>query len=145
MNVDSDGSSVNVPPHLADFVKKSSPNLNETQRKKFVSLILDYEDVFDKPSGDKERCTLIQHRIDRENNIPIKQATRTLPLNGREDINKLVDYMLASDVIKSSSCTWTSSIILLLVKKKDGTERFCIDYKRSNDINKKDSYQLHIR
>ncbi|GFW57299.1 hypothetical protein TNCV_542131 [Trichonephila clavipes] len=48
--------------------------------------------------------------------------------------------MKNNDVIEPSSSPWASPIVL--VRKKDGSTRFCVDYRRLNDVNKKDSYPL---
>ncbi|GFT60231.1 hypothetical protein TNCV_4970581 [Trichonephila clavipes] len=48
--------------------------------------------------------------------------------------------MKDNDVIEPSSSLWTSNIVL--VKKKDGSTRLCVDYRQLNDITKKDSYPL---
>lgn len=57
-----------------------------------------------------------------------------------EAIKKQVDEMLCYDIIQLSKSPWASLVVL--VKKKDGTLRFCIDYRRLNKITKKDVYPL---
>ncbi|GFV64241.1 retrovirus-related Pol polyprotein from transposon opus [Trichonephila clavipes] len=48
--------------------------------------------------------------------------------------------MKNNDVIEPSSSPWASPIVL--VRKKEGSTRFCVDYRRLNDVTKKDSYPL---
>ena len=48
--------------------------------------------------------------------------------------------MLKENVIKHSKSPWSSSIVM--VKKKDGSSRFCVDYRKLNDITIKDAYPL---
>ena len=48
--------------------------------------------------------------------------------------------MLEKRVIQPSDSPWSSPIVL--VKKKDGSVRFCIDYRKVNAITRKDAYPL---
>ena len=48
--------------------------------------------------------------------------------------------MLSKGFIESSDSPWASPIVL--VTKKDGSTRFCIDYRRLNDVTRKDSFPL---
>src|SRR5690606_4660379 len=53
---------------------------------------------------------------------------------------KEVQEMLTNEVIRPSRSPWSSPVVL--VKKKDGSTRFCIDYRKLNSVTKKDTYPL---
>ena len=60
-----------------------------------------------------------------------------------EEERQLVEDMLAIGIIQESNSAWSRPTVL--VKKKDGTTRFCIDYQRLNQVTKVDAYLLpHI-
>ena len=56
------------------------------------------------------------------------------------EVQKLLNEMLKNDVIQPSNSPWSSPIIL--VHKKDGWVRFCVDYRRVNAVTRKDAYPL---
>lgn len=60
----------------------------------------------------------------------------------KAEIEKQVEEMLRSEVIQPSTCPYASPV--LLVKKKDGIWRFCIDFKRLNDLTIKDRFPIPI-
>ncbi len=49
-----------------------------------------------------------------------------------EESGKQIKEMLEKDVIQPSSSPWASGIVM--VQKKDGSTRFCVDYRRLNDV-----------
>ena len=71
--------------------------------------------------------------------VPLRQPVRRLPLAKREEAEKAVQEMREQDVIEPSASPWSSPIVL--VNKKDGSIRFCVDYRKFN-ITHKDSYPL---
>ncbi|GBN22267.1 hypothetical protein AVEN_108539-1 [Araneus ventricosus] len=74
---------------------------------------------------DVGRCNMTQHRINTGNHPPIKQYPRRLPLAKKEEEKRLVKEMVNNGTIEESSGLWASPIVL--VKKKDGSTRFCVE------------------
>ncbi|KAK9703188.1 Reverse transcriptase (RNA-dependent DNA polymerase) [Popillia japonica] len=55
-------------------------------------------------------------------------------------VDKELDEMLRLGVVQKSSSPWSSPI--LMIPKKDGKYRFCVDYRKLNQVTKKDAYPL---
>ncbi|GFS96612.1 hypothetical protein TNCV_3943991 [Trichonephila clavipes] len=100
----------------------------------------EFQGLFSRTSEDFGRTRLTKHRIDTGEDPPIKQHLRRLSFAKQEEVHELIKDMKDNDVIEPSSSPWASPIVL--VKKKDGSTRFCVDYRRLSDITKKDSYPL---
>ncbi|GBN97652.1 hypothetical protein AVEN_252661-1 [Araneus ventricosus] len=75
------------------------------------------------------------HRINTGDHPPIKQYPRCLPLVRKEEADHLVKEMVDNGIIEESSGPRASPIVL--VKKKDGSTQFCVDYRKLNKITKK--------
>ena len=85
----------------------------------------------------------MKHQIHMGNQPAIKQRVRRYPAARQEEERQLVEDMLAIGIIQESNSAWSSPTVL--VKKKDGTTWFCIDYRRLNQVTKVDAYPLpHI-
>ena len=96
--------------------------------------------MFPKGPGDLGCTDLVQHLIHTGEARPIHQATRRLPLTKREEAEQAVQEMLQQGVIEPSSSPWSSPVVL--VRKKDGSTWFCVDYRKVNQITHKDLYPL---
>ena len=70
---------------------------------------------------------------------PIYQRPYRAPLNKRDEISKSIDDMLKAGVIKPSSSPWASPVTL--VPKGEGW-RFCVDYRKINQVTKHDQYPV---
>ncbi|GFY20569.1 retrovirus-related Pol polyprotein from transposon 412 [Trichonephila clavipes] len=119
---------------LVDLSRKTIPKSSAER------LFQEFEDVFSKNSSDIGHTTVTQHRIDTADHPPIKQHPRRLPFAKQEEVGTLLREMQENDIIEPSSSPWASPIVL--VRKKDGSTRFCVDYRKLNDVTKKDSYPL---
>lgn len=114
--------------------------LTNEQKHKVSDLIKEYSCIFSSSPSDMGRTELAMHSIDTQGSHPVKIPPRRLPLAKLEDARKLVKEMAEKDVVRPSKSPWAAPVVL--VKKKDGSQRFCVDYRRLNELTKKDSYPL---
>ena len=84
--------------------------------------------------------SLAKHTIDTGDARPIKQTLRRQPFAHLETIDKQVQDMLKTGIIEPSQSPWVSNVVI--VTKKDGSARFCVDYRRVNEVTRKDAYPL---
>ncbi|GBM66381.1 Retrovirus-related Pol polyprotein from transposon 412 [Araneus ventricosus] len=122
------------------LILENLEGLNEEQRTAVKELLQEFQNLFSTSDSDVGRCNMTQHRINTGNHPPIKQYPRSLPLAKKEEAERLVKEMVDNGIIEESSGPWASPIVL--VKKKDGSTRFCVDYRKLNEITIKDSYPL---
>ncbi|GBM54305.1 Retrovirus-related Pol polyprotein from transposon 297 [Araneus ventricosus] len=126
---------------VTDFPSQvSQKGLNEEQRTAVKELLQEFQNLFSTSDSDGGRCNMTQHRINTGNHPPIKQYPRRLPLAKKEVAGRLVKDMVDNGITEESSGPWASPIVL--VKKKDGSTRFRVDYRKLNEITIKDSYHL---
>ena len=125
---------------LSKFKCLPSKALSALENNRLNELLLDYKDIFAKSSLDLGRTSVVEHKIDTGNAQPIKQSPYRVSQQQRAEIDSHIANMLEQDIIEVSSSPWSSPVVL--VKKKDGTTRFCIDYRKLNTVTKKDSYPL---
>ncbi|KRZ56600.1 Transposon Ty3-I Gag-Pol polyprotein [Trichinella nativa] len=101
---------------------------------KLRALLTDFTDAFSTYDGDIGRTTQAEHHINTGDAKSIRQCPRGIPWHFREQM----DGMLADMMNKPSTSPWTAPVVL--VKKKDGNVRFCVDFQKLNLVRKKDSY-----
>ena len=129
-----------VPEHLLDLLKRSATCLDKTQVTQLESLLCNYADVFSTGDGDLGRTGLVKHRIDTGGHPPIKHAPRRIAPARRKEMEAAVGELVEQGLVEKSSSPWSSAIVL--VKKKDGSTRCCVDYPALNEVMVKDSYPL---
>ena len=108
---------------------KINEDLSEEQKAELRALIKEFRDIFtDKPGNTR----LEQHNIKLTSDEPIRSRPYPIPYNLRQVIKEEVDKMLELGVIEKSDSPYASPVVL--VKKPDGSNRFCIDFRKLNRV-----------
>jgi Reverse transcriptase (RNA-dependent DNA polymerase)./Integrase core domain. len=90
--------------------------------------------------GDELGCTtLVEHEI-KTTSPPIKQRYYPVSPIMQSHIDKELDKLISQNIVEKSTSPWSSPIIL--VKKKDQSFRFCVDYRKLNKVTERDAYPL---
>ena len=131
-----------LPGHLQELYLKTAEqtHLSSEVEKELKEILVEYGDVFATSNTDLGYCDVLQHDIDTGDAAPIKQSPRRPPLAAVEAEDQILDDMLRAGVIEPSNSPWASPVCL--VKKRDGSYRFCVDYRRVNAVTKADAYPV---
>ncbi|CAC5390252.1 unnamed protein product [Mytilus coruscus] len=112
---------------LQKLVHEASSHLSEKRRHQVTNCLQQYKSLFALFDNDLGCTSIVRHRINTGTNSP-----RWTPVAMREEIDKHIDNILERGVIEPSEGPWSSGIVL--VKKKDGSTRFCVDYRQIIDL-----------
>ena len=112
---------------------KLGDELPEDQRRVLKDLVRRYPDVFTDMPGETD---VIQHQIRLTDDTPIRCNPYPLPYAMREELRNEVDIMLEMGVVRPSTLPYASPIVM--VKKKDGSNRVCVDFRKLNKITEVD-------
>lgn len=104
------------------------------------SLLRRYSSVFSAHDGDLGCTKLISHDIPVLDNVPVRQRYRRIPPSEYEEAKAHINQLLEAKVIRESSSPYASPIVL--VRKKDGSLRMCVDYRLLNSKTRKDAFPL---
>ena len=112
-------------------------HLPGNEREQLSHLIHEHEHLFtDVP----RRTSVVLHDVDVGDSPPVKQHPYRANPTKLKLLRKEIEYMLANDIIEPSAGEWSSPCVL--VPKKDGTFRFCTDYRMLNSKTKSDSFPM---
>ena len=112
-------------------------HLTVEQRGELDQLLVEFGDVFSVYPG---RTNAAEHTIDTGDASPFRLAPYRVPKAWEEKVRDELKSLLDQGVIKPSKSPWASPIVV--VGKKDGDVRICIDYRRLNSITVSDPYQM---
>lgn len=120
---------------IAEMVVSKS-DLTKQQREILDKFIQDKFEMMKTSLG----CThLVEHEIITDSS-PIKQRYYPVSPVVQRYIDEELRKMLELDIIERSNSSWSSPVIL--VPKKEGGYRFCVDFRKLNSVTKKDAYPI---
>ncbi|XP_027120880.2 uncharacterized protein [Coffea arabica] len=120
--------------------KGESEGKEEIIPQRVRELLQEFEDVFQTPSS-LPPSRSVDHAIHLKPDAqPFKLKPYRYPHCHKEEIEKQVTEMLQKGIVKYNNSPFASPI--LLVKKKEGTWRFCVDYRSLNELTIKDRFPI---
>ena len=102
--------------------------------------IADNHDVFSLEEGERGETDLVTMSIDTGDTHPQKQAPQRMPFVLRQEVAEQLKDMQRNGVIQPSCSPWSSPVVM--VRKKDGSHRFCVDYRGLNAVTRADTFPL---
>ena len=117
----------------------SPPHLTPQQSHDLQALLQEFSDVFSKGDHDLGQTHLLEHEIHTEG-PPVRLPQRRQNPAVRKEEAHQIGEMLQHDVIRPSTSPWASPVVM--VRKKDGALRFCVDFRKVNSATIKDAQPL---
>ncbi len=122
------------------FQLDQRPCLRTTEDKlKAAQVLREYWDLFSH-DGSYGYTHLLKHRIITEDVPPIKCRYRPVSPHLEASLRQQLNEWLNHGVIEPSNSPWSSNLVA--AKKKDGSIRWCVDWRRLNSVTKKDSFPM---
>ena len=110
------------------------------RKDQLLQLLLSNHNVFALTEGERGETDLLQMQIDTGNSSPRYQPACRTPFAVKEEIARQMHQMQQQEVISPSSSPWASPVVL--VRKNNGSLRFCIDFRNLNAVTKPDVFPL---
>ena len=126
--------------HGLDKIDIDSCEVSPFWKSQLVELIQRYEDVFSKDKLDCGHAKDFVHRIHLTDDRPFRLPYRRVPPGQYQKLREALSEMEEKDIIRKSSSEWASPLVL--VWKKNGELRICVDYRWLNARTVKDAHPV---
>ena len=108
---------------------KTGHGLSDPERTEFLDLAQEFSSLFTDAPG---TTNLVQYHIDLTSGEPVRSKPYPVPCSIRESLKMGIDDMMKMGVIREPNSPHASPVVV--VKKKDGSNRVCVDYRKLNKL-----------
>ena len=121
-------------------VNVDTKNLSDDQQEQAKTILSKWSDIFSKGLTDLGKADTVRHEINLTDETPFKDPYRRIPPGLYEEVRLHLKEMLEAGAIRESQSPFSSNVVL--VRLKDGSLRFCIDFRKLNSRTIRDAYTL---
>ena len=114
--------------------------LTREQQARLINVIYDHTEVFSLFDGDLGFCDVLKHSIPTTTDKPVYLPHRQIPVQLQSEVKKCLDNWLKQGIIRPSKSPYASQVVI--VRKKTGEIRLCVDFRKLNAISIRDSFPL---
>ena len=113
-------------------------DLGKTERAK--TLLNKHVTKFSTSPDDHGRTSIVQHPVDTGSAKPVRSNARRPPKAFEGEEEEIIEKQLKAGIITESTSPWASPLVF--VRKRDGTTRVCVDYRKVNNLTSFCAYPL---
>nr|XP_045590082.1 uncharacterized protein LOC123752056 [Procambarus clarkii] len=132
----------NLPTYMVSILWDIEETLTAEQVSQLTHLLLTNKDVFAASEFDLESFNEVSHHINTGNARPVKQKIRRTPACFAQEEKGHLQHMLDAGIVTPSMSEWASAPVL--VRKRDTSVRWCVDYRELNSRTINDVYPLPL-
>ena len=114
--------------------------LTREQQAHLINMIYDHTEVFSLFDGDLGFCDILKHSIPTTTDKPVYLPHRQIPVQLQSKVRKCLDNWLKQGIMRPSKSPYASQVVIIL--KKTGEIRLCVDFRKLNPISIHDSFPL---
>lgn len=112
-------------------------DLTPEQKKQLLEFLDSNADLFTSEPGNTD---VLEHTIPTGESPPTSQHHYRVPVAWQAAVKEEVQKLLTLGIIKPSTSPWAAPIVT--VRKKDGSLRMCVDYRKLNNVTSPDTYHM---
>ncbi len=124
----------------SEVIKQIDPDLSQKEKQRIQQILVRWKAAWGQTELGK--CTVIEHTIDTEGAAPRAEKPRKMSPQKQQEAQRQIQELLEAGAIERSSSAWAAPIVF--IQKKGGEWRMCIDYRKLNEVTKKDSYPFPL-